>query len=162
DFSLNVVDNTVASSEVVATKASLKGNLDAPGNDAFTYTGVLDTKGDTRFNLAGSTFTLRMRVTSAGSSDTKAANVYTGTFDDKGNINAPSAGADLASMSVSLDPVSGALNIRLSGATLVTDPLTDIGTLVTNTKDTYKVRVILCMEFRTFRTCDVLDLIGPA
>ena len=138
-FTINVEQNAIATTELASSACQVRGNTVTVGGDSFTYSGVLDGKGDIAPSLAGSPFVLR--VGGAG---------FTGSFDAKGKIKT-GFGAK-GKMSVNFAPSSGRFKVKLSGA--------DLNAALGAAAFTGGVNqnVVIALEIGVLRTCEVLTL----
>jgi hypothetical protein len=136
-FLVQVANNTAASSELAGFSCQINGSLSKLGADTFSYSGLLDTKGDTAAVLAGSPFVVRVNGAK-----------FSGTFDDKGKVQASIEGGGL--LKASYSPQSGSLQIKLSGVDLTTP----LGAASFTTRTTQNV--VLLVEAGALRASEVL------
>ncbi|MFH0939164.1 MAG: hypothetical protein V1899_07785 [Planctomycetota bacterium] len=142
-FTIPVEANTIITTELAATVCKIYGHTISAGADGFTYSGVLDGKGDIAPSLAGSTFTLRVGSAS-----------FTGSFDAKGksfNVKGESLGAQ-SKFAVSFSPRSGRFRVKIRDANL------NAALGATNFKSGIKQNVVIALEIGALRTCEVLTI----
>jgi hypothetical protein len=135
--SVQIAQNAVASTELAAQSCQVRGSVSATGEDSFSYTGLLDAKGDIAASLAGSPFVVRINGAA-----------FSGTFDDKGRVQGESAGGQLKA---SFSPKTGRLQIKLKNIDLAT--ALQAGSLQNKTMQ----NLVLVVEVGALRTTEVLS-----
>jgi hypothetical protein len=139
DFFIRIEPNGITTTELVASQVQIRGNRDKAGGDSFSYSGVLDTKGDINPTLAGEPVVLRI-----------GGATFTGKFDAKGKLK--QAFADKGRFTVSLSQSTGAIRIKVTNANLSAG----IGADAFQTKTTSPI--ILALEIGRLRTCEALQM----